>query len=408
MFKEDHLTQTLHALRRLTLCWLLSCGLSQLVVAQETANAEVIEEPDETKEAVEINKAGNVEAPQPNGELAESQPATSVLIDQVTSVPNVAPSNPPATADENTANDSATCNQDPPKQTFLDRLQEKLSEWSCSSASWADGLFSGHQKQYSYRETHGEVYLGGSWSQLNDFEKVLRFRARLALPNTRNRWHGFIGRVDRNEFVTESTHELHALPVAFDRNLRNSLLLGLGYEEPLKKRGALDADVGVPFDLPFDPYVKTSYRIGFPLGDSDLIRLRETLFWQKTERLGTTTRIDWDHVVSDSNLLRWTASATQSKAIDGWRWYSTLTWYEMLSPKHALAYELAASRNNTALSTDVDDYSVSTIYRHNFWRSWLWLEARLGVSWPFQEELDDRRSNLFTLFAFEMRFGGND
>jgi hypothetical protein len=340
-------------------------------------------------------------------EVAESQPATSVLVDQATVVPDASPANPPSAPNDSSALDSETCKNEPPHKTFLDRLQEKLSEWTCSSASWADGLFTLRQQPYNYRSSHGEVFVGGSWGQQQDFDKVLRFRAHFNLPGVRNRWHAFVGRVDRNEFVTESAHELHPLPLAFDRNLQNSVLLGLGYEEPMKKHGAFDADVGVPIDLPIDPYAKTSYRIGLPLGESDLVRLRETVFWQKSERFGTTTRVDWDHVLGDNNLVRWTASTTRSQAIESWRWYTTLTWYQMFNPKQAMAYELGAHRNDTSLSTKVEDYSFTGIYRHNFWRTWLWLETRVGIDWPNHPLINERHSNLFGLLAFEMRFGGD-
>jgi hypothetical protein len=311
---------------------------------------------------------------------------------------------PPAD-DTQPADVATSCKDEPPNHTWLDRLQEKLSEVTCSSASWVDGLFATRQERVDYRSSYGELFVGGAWSQQDQVDKVLRFRAHLNLPYARNRMHAFIGRVDRNEFVTESVHELHALPLAFDRNIKNSVLLGLGYEEPLKKYGAFDADIGMPIDWPADPYAKSSYRLGFPLGDNDLVRLRETVFWQKSEHFGTTTRADWDRVISDNHLLRWTASITRSQLIDGSRWYSTLTWYQMFNAKHAMAYELAANRNSYHV-TSVDDYGFTAIYRQNIWRSWLWLEVRAGIDWPYQIQTNERRSNLLGLIAFEMRYGG--
>jgi hypothetical protein len=301
-----------------------------------------------------------------------------------------------------------SCKEQPLQDTWLDVLQEALGHAACSSAGWVDGLFNTQHQSFDYRSSYGELFTGTTWSQQQEFEKVLRMSAHLNLPFARNRLHAFVGRVDHNEFVTESTNELHALPVAFDRQLQNSVLLGLGYEEPMRKYGAFDADIGMRFDWPADPYAKGSYSIGFPMGSRDLLRLRETVFWQESEHFGTTTRADWDRVVSDNNLLRWTVSTTRSQLRDGWRWYSTLTWYQLFNLKQAMAYEIAANRDNLYINNTVDNYGFTAIYRHNILRKWLWLETRAGVDWPYLPFANERHSNLNAMLAFQMRYGGRN
>ena len=300
---------------------------------------------------------------------------------------------------------NTACDPHDPTGAWIDRFQSRLFRLTCSSASWFDGLFGNRRYDEDYRKSYGELYAGSAWSQRTEFDKLLRFHARLYLPHMQNRLHAFIGRVDRDEYVTESASELRALPIAFDRNLEESVLLGLGYNEPLKKRGSFDADVGIPVDWPPDPYVKGSYRIARPVGDRDLIRLRETLFWQDSEGLGTTTRVDWDRVITDDYLFRWTASGTLSEVSEGLRWYSVVTLYQVVGARRALAYQLSAN-GQTDLPVPLTDYGFTTIYRQPFWRSWLWLELRLGMDWPREFLAERRHSNLNATLAFELRYGG--
>ena len=313
-------------------------------------------------------------------------------------IPMAAPETPPSDAN------AAPCDAKSDGNLLIDRLHTRLFRLTCSSASWFDGLFGNSRYQEEYQDTHGALYAGSTWSQRNDFDKVLRFHARLNLPNMRQRLHAFVGRVDRDEYVTESSNELRALPLAFNNSIEDSMLLGLGYNEPLRRRGAFDAGVGARLTWPLDPYVKGSYRYARAVSDRDLLRLRETAFWQNTEGFGVTSRIDWDRVISDDYLLRWTGSATFSETALGVRWYSTATLYQLLSRQRALAVE-ALARGETRRAAPLIDYGASLIYRQTVLRSWLWIEARAGVDWPREFPFEQRRSNLNAALAFELRYG---
>lgn len=292
---------------------------------------------------------------------------------------------------------------------WIDRLHSNLFRLTCSTASWFDGLFGDRRYDQEYRATNGKLTVGSLWSERDGFNKILRFHARLYLPQLSKRFHAFIGRVDPQEFISESKQEVYGLPSAFGRNLDDSTLLGLGYSEPLTKNGSFDADTGVHLQFPLDPYVRGSYRFARPVGARNLFRLRETVFWENTEKLGTTTRLDWDRVITDNHLLRWTGSGTFSERTQGMRWYSTLTLYQVLSlPKQrALAYELAAS-GSTDAPEPLGDYGATIIYRQSIWRDWLMLEARAGVDWPRDVPSAPRTPNPNGGLAFELRYGNPD
>jgi hypothetical protein len=289
-------------------------------------------------------------------------------------------------------------------RAVIDRLHSSLYKLTCSTASWFDGLFGDARYDEEYRSTYGSATVGALWSQRKSWEEVLRFRAKLELPQMNKRLHAFVGRVDRDDYVSESESDVYGLPEEFNRDRSEQTVVGVGYNEPLKKRGSFDLGSGVRIRFPLDPYVKGSYRFARPIGEKTLFRLRETVFWQNSEEFGVTSRIDWDRILGQKNLLRYTGSATYSQRSEGVRWFTHITLFSFLSTKRALAYELAAN-GSTDHEVPLTDYGASIIYRQRVWREWLLLEFRAGVDWPRDWLYEERRSNLNAGLAFELRFG---
>jgi len=301
-------------------------------------------------------------------------------------------------------------------EKWLDKLQERLYRMTCTPSSWFDGLFGNDRFEDEYQNTHGHITLGTLWDHRTGFHRVTRAKVRVYFPNLSDRFNAFVGRIDEDQFFQQGndggsggdggsgdqTTTLQT-PEAFNRNIDDSTLLGLGYNEPLKKRGSFDADVGVRVRFPVDPYVRGSYRYAMPIGDRNLLRLRETIFWQETQRFGTTTRVDWDRVLTDNFFTRWTGSGTFSQETVGMQWYSTLTLYQILRHKRALAYELK-SYGSTDNEVPVNNYGVTFIYRRSAWRDWLWIELRTGVDWPRDSLAEKRSSNLNAGLTFELRY----
>jgi hypothetical protein len=297
------------------------------------------------------------------------------------------------------------CRSEESDDKLIDHIHGELYKLTCSSASWFDGLFGHRRYEQDYRKSNGIVTTGALWSQREGFDKLLRFKVHFYLPQANERFHAFIGRSNRDEFVTEARQELYALPNQFNRGPDDDVFLGLGYAEPMQKHGSFDADAGVRLQFPLDPYVRGSYRFARPIGETNLLRFRESLFWENIEGLGTTTLVDWDHIVAENKMVRWTNSGTYSQNSIGLRWYSTLTLFHSLDHDRAFAYEVAGN-GQTDLRIPVEDFGAAIIYRQRVWRDYLVIELRTGVDWPRQFLEDHRQANLNAALAFELRYGG--
>lgn len=373
------------------------------VNAQEPPRAEAEPDPVNTtapptpEQDSVLSEAPSDPPTQPNDQaIPEAVPSEAVTsIDASSDAAAPPPSEPPKTR---------PCVDQEDLRAWIDKLHSSLYRFSCTSVSWFDGLFGSRQFDNEYRQTHGTVTVGALWSKQGGFDKTLRFQGRFYFPQITQNFNAFIGRADRNDFVDETRSELFDLPKQFNTGLDESVFMGLGFNERMKKRGSFDFDAGVRLSDPIDPYAKGSYRFSRPLGGNDLMRFRETIFWQKKEGFGTSLLVEWNHVFDSDNLLRWTNTGLFSENSIGMRWYSDMNLYHLINSERAIALQMFAN-GSTRFEVPLTTYGTAVIFRQRVWRKWLYLELRTGVDWPQYLEVAERKLNPSAGLSFEMRFG---
>jgi len=287
---------------------------------------------------------------------------------------------------------------------WVDTMRLRLSEAACSSSAWFDGFFGTARRYDDYRATYGSISLGTLWDERDGFDPRLRFRVRLQLPQADRQLNAFIGRVDREEYVTGREEEFDALPRQFGQADNDELLIGLGWRAPNRHGAWFDADAGIKLDFPLDPYVRGSWKFARGLSQSTLLRLRESVFWRNTEGFGITSRADVDYVVRPGWLARWSGVATYAEETLGVDWFTTATLFQSIDDKRALAYQFVYS-GETDRAVPVKDYGLQLIHRRRISREWLFLELRSSVTWPKDEPQEAREANWGVGIAVEMLFG---
>lgn len=298
----------------------------------------------------------------------------------------------------------ALCEDKPGGPAWLDRMQADLYRMMCLSAARFDGLFGNARFDDEYQATHGSVIAGTLWDQRKGADPTVRFRARLYLPQLSERFNAFIGKVDPNEHITEQRDDFDTLPRQFGHQEDDAVLIGLGYSQPEHGAGHFDADAGTELGLPMDPFVKGRYRITLPFLERNVLRLRETVFWQHSEGTGATSAFDLERLLAERFLLRWSGSATLTQNTQGVRWFSSVTLYQNLGSSRALAYQVGASGESN-LDVPLSDYGFRLIYRRSILRDWLFLELRSSITWPRDTPIERRESNLGVGAGLELQFG---
>jgi hypothetical protein len=299
-----------------------------------------------------------------------------------------------------------SCAEPLPDGSMLERVRRRLAITACASSAWLDGLF-GDQLHYDdYRATYGTVSLGSLWSQYDGFDPRLRFKLRLQLPQWDERISAFAGRVNRDEFISDSENDFDALPTRQFGGMAEdeSVLLGLGYSSPRRNGNDFDVSVGVRVDVPVDPYVRTRWEMTRTFAESYVFSTRQTFFWQNSEGLGTTTRVTLDRALSPWYLLRWSGRGKFTQETQGMEWNSQMTLFQSLNPRVGLAWqaELEGETDNEVQQTN---RALRLIMRRQLTPDWLFLELRGGVEWPRRKLTEEREAGAEVGIAFEMQFG---
>lgn len=323
--------------------------------------------------------------------------------------PVVAEAHPDAAEPEQeiTASEDEGVDPCPPPEltsdTFLDRVNRHLYHTVCGTSRWFDGFFGDDRAYDESLRTFGHVNLGVLWTDRDGLDPRLRSRIHVDLPNIERRFHGFVGRVDRDSFLSDTeeygdTGQTPAEEQSFD------WLLGIGSTPIDRGRRRLSLSAGVRVSWPPDPYVKAQYRWHRELAVDWLFRWRQTVFWTGDERFGTTTGLDLEHRLSDNLLARLSGSGTISEVSVGVEWWSSLTLFQGLGGNGALAWQLRAN-GETDSPVPLREYGARVTYRRRLHREWLFGEIGPGVFWRQDEDELERDASPEIWLAVEIHFG---
>ena len=289
-------------------------------------------------------------------------------------------------------------------RSWLDWLNLRLHRTACETALWFDHLFGDYRLDEELEATYGRALVGVIWDEQYGFEDDLRFRARLHFPNMERRLNAFIGRDDREDVLEDAQRRgVTSLPRMFDA-ADDEWLLGLGYRPISGGNGDLDFDVGMNFDFPIEPFARARYKHRTFLSDSDLVRFRHSLFWEREDGWGLSTRIDYEHAFAGGAMMRWRGAGKISDITHGADWFTELSYYHRVGRRRAIAHQIGAN-GETDMPVQIENYFVRLIYRQQILREWLFLEIGPGMAWRRDTPDVPRDSVPILRFGVEMLFG---
>jgi hypothetical protein len=290
--------------------------------------------------------------------------------------------------------------QDP----WLDRVHQDVFNAVWRSAMRMDRMFGGSTDEAAYMETTGSIAPALLYDQFDGFQPRVRFQVDVPLPQINERFHAFIGRVNPDEYVTERRPGSGAFARQYGGLAEeDETLFGIRYRDP-KDGGHWDADAGLRIRSPLDPFIKGSYRFDKGSSERTLVSFRETVFWQNTEKLGFTSRVDVERILREVYLLRWTTSATISERSDGVKGYMSLIAMRGLPNRRAVAAELFSEGEMDA-DVPLGNYGLKLAYRRSIMRDWLILETRVSLTYPKDLPTQPRAPIWGVGVGLEMFFG---
>jgi hypothetical protein len=245
----------------------------------------------------------------------------------------------------------------------------------------------------------GRIGLGTLWRQDEGFDWLTRFAVRVRLPNLEDKGGFlFVGRDNEKEVVSDR-------PDTFTRRetLRQETRDDQSFFAGL---GAQVADV-LAFRAGFrgglKPYAQARYQNLWELGQRNEIEFRETLFWTVDDGFGSTTALNFGHMVDPSLAVRWQSAATWSQETDGVAWGSSLGLYKGFGLQRQLTLEALVS-GETGGDSEVSEYGVRTKWEQPIYKDWLLAEVILGYFWPRKDSVTERGRSWALGAGIQMRF----
>lgn len=291
---------------------------------------------------------------------------------------------------------------------WLDEVHQLVYDTVWESAMHVDRWFGSEEPDVAYEQVSGSLAPGILWDRYGGAHTLLRFVGNVPLPQLSESLHAFVGRLNPEEFISESQAESGAIPNPYAPFRQDETLLGIQYYQPLRPGFQWDTGAGLPITLSrFDPYFKGGYL--YQLGEPSraVLLFRQDAFYQSSQGgFGVTSRLDLERLVSPGLLLSWTASTTYAQRSAGFGSYSTLDASFSYAERRALVAELDIAGVSDA-PVRVQDYGVKVAYRRSILRDWLILEVRASIDWPRYFTWQSREASPGIGVAFEMEFGSD-
>jgi hypothetical protein len=295
------------------------------------------------------------------------------------------------------------CHQ-PHGDGLMQESRRLLEETFCGATLWFDGLFGGEPNLENARAVSGRVELSAIHTDFFGEDYKGRLRLNYDLPNLERRVRLFLGREDEEDFVTDRQEGFAIRSSVFGLEREEEWLAGLGYSPPGRWLNRTDFRVGGKVKSAPEIFVQWRYRQNLFLGERNVWRLRETVFYENRDGFGSTSSIDVDRVVRQDLLARWANVGTISEATEGLEWRSAALLYKNLPGTRAVAGELFV-RGATDAEVKMREYGTRFIYREPLGRPYLFGEIIVGYTWPRYERDEPRDGSAMFGFGLELLFG---
>jgi hypothetical protein len=289
---------------------------------------------------------------------------------------------------------------------LIDEARRRLEETFCGATLWLDGLLGGEPDVENAREVSGRVELSTLYTEVEGLDPKARLRLRYELPTLERRFNVFLGRDDRDELVQGRQEGPAIRSSVFGLETEEQWLAGLGYSPPGRWGSKVDFRIGGRLKTSPEVFAQSRYRRNVFVGMRNVWRFRETVFWENHEGFGSTTSLDFDHVLRRDLLVRWGNVGTVSESTEGLYWRSAALAYYNLHQYRAVVGELFL-RGATQAEVRLREYGTRVIYRQPVGKPYLFGELIVGYTWPRFERDEPRDGSAMLGVGIELLFGRN-
>lgn len=266
------------------------------------------------------------------------------------------------------------------KPAWLDSLHTNVSDSFTESARWFDSFFI-DQRYQPPSKASGEARIMLGWEprsgSLND--TISSFRIRVTLPNARHRTDLIFS--DQDELQQQDSplkdHQ------GADTNRKSRFNLSLRWTAKHDQRSDWSQRIGIGRRL--QPFVRSEYQFSFELSENSNLNWDSSAYYYSRDGFGSHLMLQYELSVDKSTLLRlesqWYFRDNQKDWLWQYNWYN----YHQFDDKNAMVYGIYIE-GQTKPANHVDEYLLTTRWRKNALRSWLFFEAGPFITWRKNEQ----------------------
>lgn len=264
---------------------------------------------------------------------------------------------------------------------WFDHLHDQISDSVNQSASWLDAFFANEEFRTDEIATGGariQLGLEPRSRDLMEFESKVRIRVKL--PNLKNR-------VDL--VFSDFDEELERAPIKAAQNdvlsKQNRFNLALRWTQSKSEDAVLSNRIGIGRKA--QPFARTRYAKRGSFTDHNRYRWETSAYFYQNDGFGTHLGLQLEHDVSQDSVARLDNNFFFRDKSDDWLWQHNLYKMTQLDEKSALItglYIEGISQPNYR----VEEYLVSTRWRKNAIREWLFFELEPFILWRRDEGFD--------------------
>ena len=291
-------------------------------------------------------------------------------------------------------------------EDWVDSMRESAHSRLCRTAMWIDGLF-GDEYKFKDSDFTGKLSVGFREDEADGFDPRVRVRINTRLPNVSRRFNAFVGRVDEEDYISNTEVErdrVNAVGLRSSNADEDEWLIGIGYRDPKRRGNGFDYSIGAKLSHGISPYAKVTHRQLLTPSDERYWRFTQTGFWRRQDGFGVSSSIDYTRLISDRDIMEWDTSVKYTEDAHQWEWITSTTWHHSFNRKRGVSTRVYVRGEQDNL-VSVPEYGATLTYVRPFLKPWLLLETGVDLRFEKQTPGDSYESIVRFGIQFEMLLG---
>lgn len=295
--------------------------------------------------------------------------------------------------------------------SFVDRYHSYLLGRVNQPAVWFDNFFGDPITDDEELPTSFvRLRIAGRFTEGEGFKFPVRLRANIKLPRASRKLRLIVVGENEDELLTAQSEDDPAKVTVGETDEERSSV-GLRYTLYKTIRSKLHFGGGINNLAPFEYYGRVSYRRLIHIGKENVIRFKQTGFWDSINGLGETSRLDLERALAYDIAGRLSLYGTyydsdpNLETNNGLNWAVETSFFKLLTTKTAASFDLGAY-GVTRPDSQTSRYRIASRIRTNILRPWFFFEIEPEVNF-LQPETGTNDAVGALMIMMEIQFAAN-